>query len=166
MITLATLGIIIFTVYVTVAVVLFGIPKSLSDTFYLYGGRPFGHVFTITMWVVSFLILPYWLKITPESIKFMPFLSVAGLTFVGAAPLFKKEDKGWHSAFAIGCAIFAILWAILAKNVDLLAINLFTFVVVSLLTETLKSCKTFWLEMVAFGTIFSSLLKQMVIDIL
>lgn len=160
MITLATLGIIIFIAYVAVAIVLFGIPPSLSDTFYLFGGKPLGYVFTITMWVVSFLILPYWLKITPESIKFMPFLAVAGLTFVGAAPLFRKEDKGWHSAFAIGCAIFAILWAILTKNVDFLAINLFTFAVVSLLTKTLKSCKTFWLEMAAFATVFASLIWE------
>ena len=33
------IGLLLFTAYVIVAVVKFGVPKSLSDTFYLYGGR-------------------------------------------------------------------------------------------------------------------------------
>ena len=32
------IGLLLFTAYVAVAVIKFGVPKSLSDTFYLYGG--------------------------------------------------------------------------------------------------------------------------------
>ena len=50
------IGLILFTAYVIVAVVKFGVPKSLSDTFYLYGGKPKGYVFTAALWLTALLL--------------------------------------------------------------------------------------------------------------
>lgn len=43
------IGLLLFTAYVIVAVVKFGVPKSLSDTFYKYGGKPKGYIFTAAL---------------------------------------------------------------------------------------------------------------------
>jgi hypothetical protein len=158
MITLATLGIILFLTYIAVAITLFGIPSSLSDTFYLYGGKPFGYIFTACLWVVGFMILPYWISITPESYKCLPFLSVGGLVFVGAAPLFKGQDSKWHSAFALICAFCALLWCVLSKNYIPFVCSVGAVGILSWITQSIKKSKIFWLEMIAFLSIFSSLI--------
>ena len=46
-------------------------------------------------------------------LTFSVFFAAGGLLLVGAAPVFKEQDKGWHSVFAIICAVFATLWQFL-----------------------------------------------------
>lgn len=152
------IGLLIFTAYVAVAVVKFGVPKSLSDTFYLYGGKPKGYVFTAALWLTVFLIAPLWLSVSEDALAFSAFLACAGLLLVGAAPMFKGEDARWHEAFAIICAVFALLWQVLNKQYWEMVAVLVIIVIIAVVTKTLKSSRTFWLEMVAFYSTFLSII--------
>ena len=65
------------------------IPESISQTVFLLP-RKGQWVFTIVMWLVGFLLLPVLLEKVPEQTQFLAFLMVAGIGFVGAAPLVAK----------------------------------------------------------------------------
>lgn len=150
------IGVGLFVSYVVTAIRLWGVPPSLSQTFYLLGGKPKGYGFTAAMWATCFLVDPLWFSVSEEWTTFSVFLSVGGLMLVGAAPMFKDSDRRWHSAFALGCAIFALLWQILNgqywETIAFVAI----FFALAKATRTMRACGTFWLEMVAFASTFLS----------
>lgn len=152
------IGIAIFIAYIIVSVAKFGVPPSLSDTYYLYGGKPKGYIFTAVLWITVFCLIPQWISITPESLVFLVFLACAGLLLVGAAPIFKSRDDKWHQAFAIICAIAAIAWEIVMKQYIILGSSVIAILLIALLTKTLKKGKTFYLEMMAFLSAFSSII--------
>lgn len=152
------IGLLLFTAYVIVAVIKFGVPKSLSDTFYLYGGKPKGYIFTAALWLTVFLIAPLWLSVSEDALAFSAFLACAGLLLVGAAPMFKGADAHWHEAFAIICAVFALLWQILNRQYWEMVAVMSVAVAIGAATETFKSSRTFWLEMVAFYSTFLSII--------
>ena len=150
------IGVLLFTVYTVIAECLFGITTSLSETYYKLE-KPAGCLFTITLLATSFFIAPLWFDITDENLTFSVFLAVGGLMLVGVAPLFKGVDHKWHEAFAIICAAFAILWQMLNGQYWEAPAFLALFAGIGALTKTLKKCKTFWLEMAAFGSTFTSI---------
>lgn len=157
----AIIGIVLFVLYVGGCVAAFGIPASLSDTYYLLGGeKRYGHAFSLTMFAVVMLILAYWFTITPESFRFLVFLSSGGLMLVGAAPLFKGSDSGWHSAFAVLCAVSALAWSLLTGHLWCLVGATALMSGIGAATRTIRESRTFWLEMVAFATVFASLIWE------
>lgn len=109
---------IILLTYVVSIIAMFGVPSSLSDSFYLlqnkYPSKDWKWLFTLLCFVVSFTILIPWIDISNENIQFLPFLSAAGLLFVGAAPHFKTYEKKIHEAGAWLCAACSQLWCILS----------------------------------------------------
>ncbi|MBQ3679828.1 MAG: hypothetical protein IJP79_07190 [Paludibacteraceae bacterium] len=151
------IGVLLFVAYVVTAICLWGVPSSLSQTFYLLDGKPKGYIFTAAMWAVCFLIAPQWFSVTEDWATFSVFFAVGGLMLVGAAPMFKETDRGWHEVFAIICAVFALLWQILNGQYWEMALFLVVFCGIGIATKTYKSCRTFWLEMVAFGSTFLSI---------
>lgn len=117
---LAITAFIIFLTYNIVTVVKFGMPSSLSDTFYLIENKKknLGYIFTGMMWSMAFLLMPAWIAITDAMpgwehyLTVLPFLSAAGIAFVGSAPAFRNvgvENKV-HMWAAKLCAVFAIAW--------------------------------------------------------
>lgn len=154
----------IYLIYNTIAIKLFGIPKSLSDTFYLYQEKQnwMKFFFPIMMFLMAGLLMPAWLEITAFSmLQFLAFLTAAGIMFTGAAPAFKsnKLTNAVHSASAICSAIFALLWIIfVSKFWWIIIFWLVLILITSLLTKTLKKSYIYWLETVAFLSTFSSIL--------
>ena len=73
-------------------------------------------------------------------------------------PKFKEQDKGWHSVFAIICAVFATLWQFLHCQFWEVPLFATVFFAIAYRTDTLKLCKTFWLELTAFCSTFLSIL--------
>ena len=121
-------ALVIFLIYNIVSIILFDVPTSLSDTYYLYRslgfqkfgkkGRVLGYIFTLMMFSMAFLLMPAWLEITDSmggwqsNLTVLSFLAAGAREFVGAAPAFRNigiENKV-HMIAAKLCAVFAIAW--------------------------------------------------------
>lgn len=113
MMTLIIISLVIFLAYVVGTCLYFGVPASISDTYYKLERRHkgLGWLFTAMCWLVGGLLLPALLEITPESYQFTAFLACAGLLFVGAAPQFKLSLTGAvHYGSAAVCVVFSQIW--------------------------------------------------------
>lgn len=135
------------------------VPASLSETYYLI--QPNGCLFTAMMWTISFCLLPAMLDLTPDSLQFLAFLALAAICFVGTAPNFRQAFEGKvHTRAAWVAAIFGILWSLTATSEGsvMLVVSLMACLIIGGNTKTLKTCKVFWAEMVAFGTVYLSTL--------
>lgn len=149
MIVLMHIAIVVFVVYAVITISKFGIPKSVSDTYYLWKESGKGKwytetIFIITLFLVGFLPLPYWVEVSPTNIQFLPFLSCSGLVFVGAACAFKQElTKSVHYASAGVWAVGNIVWNVVCGN----WIGILSGLVVALAGMVInRSNNLFWLE--------------------
>ena len=125
---LVCIALAIFLIYNVVSIILFDVPTSLSDTYYLYRnlglqkfgkkGGVLGYIFTLMMFSMAFLLMPAWLEITDSmgdwqsNLTVLSFLAAGAIAFVGAAPAFRNigiENKV-HMIAAKLCAVFAIAW--------------------------------------------------------
>ena len=151
----------IYLLYNAVAIGIFGIPPSLSETYYLYKGKwNIGFVFPIMMYLVVGFIMPAWLTLSEGSpFQFLSFLAPASLAFVGTAPAFKssKLEDSVHTISAIIAAVCSILWVgLVTPYWWIIVLALLVFTLEALLTQTLSYAKVFWLETVAFMSTFMS----------
>jgi hypothetical protein len=97
--------------YLAFVVAKFGIPKSISETYYLLGKM--GWLFQVTLFSVAFLVVPTLIDRSGEGTRFLAFLSCMGLAFVGAAPLFKRKlDGKVHYISAAMCCGGLVLWQV------------------------------------------------------
>ena len=162
--TLTTISIIvatcIYVVYNAIAIAIFGVPESLSNTYYLWkekNGK--GWMFCLMMYLVVALMMPAWITISEGSnFQFLAFLAPASLMFVGTAPRFKDlslENKV-HTYSAYLAAACSLLWVGLITPywwVILIWLGLISGVLS--ITKT-YSCLIYWLETIAFGATFTS----------
>ena len=157
MLTLAFISLAIFLAYVTYALLKIRcIPASLSDTYYLLGNTP---LFTVALFAMALTILPSILSVTPSNWQVVAFLCPAAIGFVGAAPQFKGVDSAVHKISALVSAACGILWALLLSG-SWWTVPASVAIAAGLayLTKTLKGSKVWWLEMVAFMSVYSSLI--------
>lgn len=97
--------------YLAFVVAKFGIPQSISDTYYLLGKQ--GWLFQLALAATAFCVVPSLIDASSENTKFLAFLACAGLAFVSAAPLFKMELEGKvHFTSAYICCGSLVLWQI------------------------------------------------------
>ena len=163
--TLITISIIaataIYLAYNAISLALFGIPKSLSDTYYLWKARNGkGWYFSLMMYVVVALMMPAWITMSEGSdFQFLAFLAPAAIAFVGTAPAFKSDDleNKVHSISAVIAAACSLAWvALVTPYWWMILICLGLFALESIMTSSYKSCLVYWLEQVAFGATFTS----------
>lgn len=153
----------IYLIYNGIALKLFGVPQSLSMTYYLFQERKNWTkvFFPIMMIGIAFLLLPAWLEISVGSyFQFLSFLAAAGIMFTGAAPAFLRSstEQTIHTVGAICAAVFALLWVIIvSKLLWVILIWLVTLVLIMLVTKTIKSSYIYWLETIAFMSTFTSI---------
>lgn len=152
---------IIYVAYNVAALTLFGIPHSLSMTYYLWNeknGR--GWLFCLMMYAVVALMMPAWITLSEGSdFQFLSFLAPTAIAFVGAAPMFRDDDLEAlvHTGAAIVAAICSLAWVILVTPywwVILLWLGMIALA--SIVTSSYKTSYTYWLEMVAFGSTFTA----------
>lgn len=151
--TLVHISFITFTAYVACMIALFGVPASISETYYLLDRkrRGLGWLFTGFCWLVAGALLPPWLDMTPDTYRFVPFLAAAGLMFVGAAPQFKVSLSGpVHFIGAGVCCVFAGLWVILSGAWWMLPATYG----VCLALGSVWHKWMFWIEIAAFASTF------------
>lgn len=160
----------IFILYVVSSLIVFQkIPHSLSDTYYMYKDikQWLKYLFPIMMFSMSGLLMPVWLEATKGSnLQFLSFLTCAAIMFVGAAPNFKNVgiESIIHTASAIIAAICAMLWCIfVVGSWGVILSYLVIFLMLALCTKSIKSSYIFWLEMIAFFSLFVSLIIYVII---
>ena len=155
---------ILYIVFNIATIILFGIPKSLSETFYLFKNKKewMKIFFPLMLLSIGCCLLPYWLNLTNNTnFQFLPFLSLLCILLTSFSPSFRSNflEKKVHSISATCSAIFAMLWIIIATNLWwLMIIWFFIFLVLAYLTKTLKKSKIYWLENIAILSICTVLL--------
>ena len=156
-------AIFLFVAYNIIALMLFGVPKSLSMTYYLFKGREnsLKTLFPAMIILLCIFLMPCWIELSVGSpFQFLSFLSPASLMFVGLAPAFNdnKMEGLVHSIAAYICAGLSILWIILVTPFWwIILIVLGLVAVIAVLTKTWKTSYIYWLETVAFTSTFISI---------
>lgn len=162
---LVTLSIIvattIFVAYNAVAIAFFGIPESLSMTYYLYKERfNKGFLFPAIMYLVVAFMMPAWITMSEGSdFQFLAFLAPAAIAFVGTAPAFLSSnlENKVHTIAALIAAACSLLWVILVTPywwIILVWVGIIT--ALAFFTKSVKASYIYWLEMVAFGSTFTA----------
>ena len=167
MIAFYILSLVVFTAYVAAILGRYGVPTSISESYYLmpkkYGG-PFFNGFCL---LAAVPLLVFWLDLSPEKWQFLVFLSCAPLTFVGAAGAFKEIDLTGkvHFVSAGASALFSQLWIVLntrwwIASLILLALALILNRLVKGKDATgqTRNAWLFFVEMAAFLGIYIALL--------
>jgi hypothetical protein len=153
---LALISFTLFTFYLIWIIKTFGVPDSFSDTYYLLNEKKprLGSLFTLLMMSMSFLMMSVMMDYTPENFKFLGFLTLWGILFVGAAPAFadKSQEKIHYSAAGIA-AICSLTWLFICfpQYVWVLGVNMVIPIIMSVKT---RRAYLFWGEMVIFFTIY------------
>ena len=132
------------------------IPPSLSASVF---NLPINKrwIWTVVLTAVCFLAVPTYIDKTSESTQFLAFLAIAGLSFVGAAPLVKfRDDKlqfRVHEIGAIICATCSQL--VLIFNSPIILLCWIPFIIATITTGW-KDWRTriFWGEAVCFTSTF------------
>lgn len=163
--TLTTISIIVATIiyvaYNAISLALFGIPESLSNTYYLYKEKSNkGWLFPLMMYAVVALMMPAWISLSEDSdFQFLAFLAPSAIAFVGTAPAFKSDDleNVVHTTAAIVAAICSLAWvAVITPYWWMILVWLGFIALASILTSSYKTYLVYWLETIAFGATFTS----------
>ena len=161
-------AIFMFFIYNVIALLLFGVPKSLSMTYYLFKEREnvLKFLFPSMMTLLTFFLMPAWLDMSEGSpFQFLAFFSAAGILFVGAAPAFKESDMEnvVHQFSDYFAAATAIAWICLVTPYwYVVLIVLGVIAAIAIVTKTWKTGYIYWLEMVAFVSTFISIIAYYV----
>lgn len=153
----------VYIIYNIVTLCIFGIPNSLSETYYLYKNKwNIGWVFPIMIYLVVGLLLPGWIILSEGmTLQFLAFLSPASLLFVGTAPAFKKSklEDNVHTISAYIATICSLLWIVFATPYWWI-ILIWTFMIlsISIFTKTVTYAKIYWIELITMNSTFSVLL--------
>ena len=99
--------------YLSFVISKFGIPPSISETYYLLGGGVKGIWFQVAMLLIAFSVAPVLIHSSSQNTQFLAFLSCAALAFVGVAPMFKMKLEGKvHYTAAYICCGGLVFWQV------------------------------------------------------
>lgn len=126
-------------------------PDCISKTYYLLDN---GNLFTIWIIVVSFLIFPAWVEISPINFQFLPFLSVVALSAVGISPRYLEQDRSIHITSAGITLVLSLIWNIVSHTY---IVPIILAIVLTILYFTSVKNKFFWTECLAFINIYLSI---------
>ena len=170
---LACAAIGIFIAYNAVMMGLFGMPASLSNTYYYLNNRwpGSGIAFQIMMFVISCLLLYPWIYagtiISSWSVYLgiLPFATCVLLMFVAAAPNFRQDfyTCETHMICAKTAAGTALAWVAAAcwQIAYIIPAWLGLCWFIAWVTKTMKSGKDWWWEMCAFGPTFTAIITEL-----
>lgn len=118
----------------------YGIPPSISQTVYKL---PHNSIFTLVMYAVAFLTIAQMIDRCSETTQFLAFFTIAGIGFVGAAPLGKNCDEKVHLSSALFFGVCSQI--MIALNMPILL--LVWLPVVIRLVLTAGKDYLFWIEL-------------------
>lgn len=172
---LILISLFLFTAYNAVALKRFGVPKSLSDTFYLWNEvkKNLGYIFTGMMGGMSLTLLPAWIEVGNQVsswspiLNFLAFFTCGAIMFVGVAPAFRsnKMEGTVHELSAKIAAACALIWCfVVCYQIWYVPLACIIAVLVAgLCTKTFKKCLVYWLEMMAFAATFVTVIVESIL---
>ena len=143
------LSAIIYILYVSIVYIKYK-PSCISESYYKI---KYGYLFTIWTLLVSFLIFPSWVEISPINFQFLPFLSSISLGAVGLNPKYLETDRKAHIIASGLAVIISLIWNIVT-GIYIIPILLLVGVIILLITKV--SSLLFWVECAAFSNIYSA----------
>ena len=173
---LACVAISIFVVYNIVLICMYGIPQSLSHTFYyLKEDGKWPWIFTIMMWVVCGMLIWPWIIINEgisswsHYLDFLPFITCASLLFSSLAGNARDNEttKQVHLIGARIAAAAAILWICICcwKIMYVIPIWILICGILAHGTKTAKFARDYWIEWVAFGPTFTAIIVEGILQL-
>ena len=133
MIALYLASLAMFVAYIAAILCRFGVPASISESYYLWSGKSGKPLFYGFCVLTALPLLIFWLEISPEQGLFLVFLACAPLAFVGAAGAFKEIDLTGRVHFASAgiSALASQLWIMINTRwwIGSLALLVIAFVV-------------------------------------
>lgn len=139
--------------YLVLVIAKFGIPKSISDTYYLLGGK--GWMFQVALALTAFTAVPVLIEMSCGNTEFLAFLSCGGLLFVSAAPMFKLELEGMvHYVSAAVCCVGLVLWQIFNTSF-LFPLVCFLLIIYPIIKD--KGKYMWWLEIATIVSAYASM---------
>lgn len=152
MITLYIISVAVFALFISTVIVINGVPKSISESYYILGEKVdlLASMFTFFCWLTAIPLLIFWLE---NDGGILAFVACGALCFVGAAPMFKSHEKTIHFVSAIVCFVSAYVWLILYADLSLVVTSILVIIFASFLKN-----KIFWIELTAFLTIYLALI--------
>lgn len=145
------LSLIFYSVYISYTYIKYK-PSCISETYYCLKKQK---LFTVWILLVSFLIFPSWVEISPINFQFLPFLSVVSLASVGLAPKYLGEDRKAHIISAALTSSISLIWNIVSGTYIIpLVLGILVIILASLKTHNLL----FWIENTAFLNIYLSII--------
>lgn len=173
---LSSIAISIFIAYNIILICMYGVPQSLSHTFYYL--EEHGHSgwwFTAMMWLVCCLLVGPWMNITlyisdwSHYFTFLPFLTCAALLFSSLAGNARDNEttKMVHLVGARIAAATAILWICIVcwKIMWVIPIWIIICGILAHSTKTAKFARDYWIEWVAFGSAFTTIIIEGVLQL-
>lgn len=155
------IAILILLIYTITLIKIGGsIPPSLSaSVFNIPTNKRW--IWTVVIFTVCILVVPTYIEKTDINTQFLSFLSIGGLTFVGAAPLVKFSDDEMqfrvHKVGAIICAACSQL--VLVFNCSWLLLLWIPYIIAFIKLNGFRAkgwnTKIFWAEMVCFSNTFT-----------
>ena len=127
-------------------------PSCISETYYCLKKK---ELFTVWILLVSFLIFPSWVEVSPINFQFLPFLSVVSLASVGLAPKYLGEDRKAHIISAALTSIISLIWNIMS---GVYVTPLILGVLIIILAAFKSHNLLFWIENSAFLNIYLSII--------
>ena len=162
----------VFALYNRAVIARFGVPTSLSVSFYLLQDvqKGLGYVFTAMMACMVILLMPAWLSISDaiggweRYLTFLAFFAAGSIALVGAAPAFRScplESKV-HSIAAKCAAVFSLLWCgvVCWRIAYIVPVAVAVVWGVAFATKTAKRCSVYWWEMCAFVATFATIITE------
>ena len=154
----------LFVAYISMMCAMFGVPPSISETYYLLDRRKKGRGKLFMLWCLLMVacLAPFWFQTCNENTTFLAWFAAMGLLFVGGAPLFKDAHmRGVHKIGAITAALATTL--ILAFN-GLGIYPLIIYPIALLFIIIYRKNWLFWAELTAFGTTLMAFLIKTFIN--
>ena len=143
-------SILVYTIYIGYIQIKYK-PDCISRSYYLLRN---GNLFTIWILLVSFLIFPAWVEISPALFQFLPFLSVVALGIVGICPRYLESDKVIHVVSASITCCLSLIWNIVSGTY---IVPIVLGIILVMLWCTPVKNKFFWTECLSFINIYLSI---------
>lgn len=158
---LTLLSALTLSVYVGICLWKWGVPRSISATWYTIG-KKWG--FSIAVILACGMLFPVLLDVLPLWAQFLAFLFSTSGIFVGFAPNLDDDlEESVHTSFAILLSLCAVL---IVGILDMWIFIPFLAAVVIVIAirgwERFKGEYKFWLEIIGGGAVYLVLLTEIV----
>ncbi len=143
-----------------------GIPKHLSESYYLFSSIQLGWIFPCLMFVMIALIVPVWIIINSQlQLSHLTYLIGMIATMIFGIMLLcdyhdRKIRKKLHYFMAYTAGISSVVWILIACPIYwyIPFLLLILFAIIGICTKSAVRSFRYWIELVAFYSIMIVLL--------